>query len=88
MATADVVYTILIFGENLVKQHVGLKIKMDGGTFRLLKSENGEMKGTGYLKENSMQDEVANFRSIVVYEQLFMKEDSGMIYFWTSLNDY
>ena len=39
------------------------------------------MKGTGYLKENSMQDEVANFRSIVVYEQLFMKEDSGMIYF-------
>lgn len=39
------------------------------------------MKGTGYLKENSMQDEVVNFRSIIVYEQLFVKEDSDMIYF-------
>ncbi len=66
IATADAVYAILMYGENPVKQHAGLKIKMDGRALQLSKSGKGEMKGTGYLKESFMQYEVVNARNISV----------------------
>lgn len=45
------------------------------------------MKGVGYLKKMNVGRSVDS-RSIIIYERLLMKEDSGMIYFCPSLNDF
>lgn len=63
IATADAVYAILMYGENLIGQRADLKIKIDD---YILKLSKDRMKGTEYLKESFTQDEMVNARSISV----------------------